>query len=105
MLMEVPAISFDNDGAPEVVIPGETGILVPFSDTRMLAEAMVKLVHDGRLRKALGKRGRERCLETFDWHRMVTEIESLYRGLAASAGPPSSAALRPDLCHAGDTAE
>jgi len=28
LLCEVPAISFDNDGAPEVVIPDETGILV-----------------------------------------------------------------------------
>ncbi len=105
MFMEVPAISFDNDGAPEVVIPGETGILVPFSDTMMLAEAIVKLVRDGRLRKALGKRGRERCLETFDWHIMVAEIESLYRGLAASTVPSSPAALRAESCQPGDTPE
>ena len=84
MLMEVPAISFDNDGAPEVVVPGETGNLVPFGDTGMLSEAIVELARDTQLRRALGKHARKLCLKAFDWQGMVTEIESLYRRIAKS---------------------
>jgi glycosyltransferase involved in cell wall biosynthesis len=85
LLTEVPAISFDNDGAPEVVIPGETGILVPFGDTRKLAEAILALAQDADRRQAYGKRGRANCLAAFDWRRMAAEIESVYEGLVGHA--------------------
>ncbi|MGB2987707.1 MAG: glycosyltransferase family 4 protein [Phycisphaerae bacterium] len=78
LLTEVPAISFDNDGAPEVVIPNETGILVPFGDTERLAQAIVTLARDAGLRRTLGRLGRAHCAAMFDWHRMVTDLESLY---------------------------
>jgi len=84
LLSEVPAISFDNDGAPEVVIPNETGVLVPFGDTAKLADAIVRLAGDAALRKSLGAGGRERCLREFDWRRMVRELDSLYRGKKVS---------------------
>ncbi len=87
MLCEVPAISFDNDGAPEVVIPDETGFLVPFGDTSRLAEAMVTLAEDAKRRKALGKCGRARCLEMFDWQAMVDQLETLYLKLAQRPAP------------------
>ncbi len=88
LLMEVPAVSFDNDGAPEVVIPGETGILVPYGDTQGLADAVVELADDSDRRRAMGRRGRNRCLGMFDWRNMVSQIETLYkRCLAPGAGP------------------
>ena len=82
LLTEVPAISFDNDGAPEVVIPGETGFLVAFGDTGGLTDAMVALAGDAELRRRLGRQGRARSIGRFDWHRMVDQLESLYRELA-----------------------
>ena len=82
LLCEVPGVSFDNDGAPEVVIPNETGILVPFGDTRRLAEAIVTVAADPTLRRELGRRGRARCAAMFDWGTMVDQIESLYVRLA-----------------------
>ncbi len=94
MLMRVPAVSFDNDGAPEVVLPGETGILVPFGDTKNLAAALVKLAGDAELRTTLGQGGRKLCLEAFDWRRMVSRIESLYSTVAATEGPGAEAAAR-----------
>lgn len=83
LLTEIPAISFDNDGAPEVVIPGETGILVPCGDTRRLSDAIVTLASDETLRDALGHLGRKRCREMFDWRKMVTDLDALYRKLTA----------------------
>jgi len=82
LLTEVPAISFDNDGAPEVVIPEETGILVPYGDTRLLADAIVTLSANAELRRTLGRRGRTRCATMFDWHKMVADLETLYQKLA-----------------------
>lgn len=82
LLTEIPAISFDNDGAPEVIIPEETGILVPYGDTQRLADAVVTLAADADLRRTLGRRGRIRCATMFDWHKMVTDLEVLYQRLA-----------------------
>lgn len=90
LLTEIPAVGFDNDGTPEVIIEGETGMLVPSGDTRRLADAIVALAGDAKLRRALGRHGRTRCIEMFDWRKMVTELESLYEKLAAMPGsvPP-----------------
>jgi glycosyltransferase involved in cell wall biosynthesis len=85
LLTEVPAVSFDNDGAPEVVIPDETGILVPLGDTNKLADAVVALAADPALRRRLGVRGRSLCVEQFDWRKMVNDIARLYDKLAARA--------------------
>ena len=82
LLTEVPAISFDNDGAPEAVIPNETGLLVEFGDTGGLTEAVVTLAADAELRRKLGRQGRVWCIDRFDWHRMVDQLDSLYKRLA-----------------------
>jgi glycosyltransferase involved in cell wall biosynthesis len=80
LLTGIPAISFDNDGAPEVVHPGMTGYLVPLGSINGLADAMVKLATDAPRRREMGMKGRAWCLERFDWHRMVEQIETLYIG-------------------------
>ncbi|MFQ5461851.1 MAG: glycosyltransferase family 4 protein [Phycisphaerae bacterium] len=80
LLTEVPAISFDNDGAPEVVVDGETGLLIPYGDIAALADAIVRLSADASLRKRLGQEGRRRCVEEFHWQTMVDRIEEVYEG-------------------------
>ncbi len=84
LLSEVPAVSFDNDGAPEVVRTGETGILVPLGDINGLSDALVRLAGDAELRRDMGRRGRELCRKEFDWHNMVEQLEQLYGRLLAS---------------------
>ena len=81
LLTEVPAVSFDNDGAPEVVIPDETGFLLPLGDTSGLAAALARLAADEPLRRKLGQAGRRRCLAMFDWRMMVEAIDNLYARL------------------------
>lgn len=88
LLCEVPAISFDNDGAPEVVLNNETGMLVPYGDIATLADSIVTLGGDAQLRRRLGQRGRALCLSEFDWRTMVDRIESLYRELAVEKKIP-----------------
>lgn len=82
LLMAKPAVSFDIDGAPEIVRPGRTGILVPLNDIDGLAAAMVELARNRELRDAYGKAGRRLCLEKFNQQLMVDAIESVYKELA-----------------------
>ncbi|HEY2575179.1 MAG TPA: glycogen synthase, partial [Streptosporangiaceae bacterium] len=52
-------------GIPEVVVDGETGLLVPPSDPEALADALNILVRDGGLAASMGKAGRERAAAEF----------------------------------------
>ena len=85
LLLEVPVISFDNDGAPEVVVDHQTGLLVPLNDIEQLTEAILKLARDPAQRHQMGSAGRQKCLEMFDHRRMVDQIESLYERLAGGS--------------------
>lgn len=80
LLVEKPVVSFDNDGAPEVV-DKQTGVLVRLGDVDGLVAGIVRLADDAQLRENLGKTGRRRCLEAFDWRKMVNLIEALYEKL------------------------
>ncbi len=82
LLLEIPVISFDNDGAPEVNRPGETGELVALNDMQGLASAMIKLAEDEALRRKYGTRGRELCMERFDHRLMVRRLDETYAELA-----------------------
>jgi len=77
MLAGRPVISFDIDGAGEV-IDDSTGILLPPGDVTALVDAIGKLANSPDLRAALGAAGREKCREMFSHHRMVDRIEELY---------------------------
>lgn len=86
LLSGKPAVSYDIDGAREVVISGETGWLVPPRDTPALLQALKSLAEDESLRIRLGAEGRRRFAEQFDAKFMVRQIRDLYvRGLAKSS--------------------
>lgn len=89
LLMRVPAIAFDIDGTPEVVVDGVTGRLVPLNDEREFARAIKVLAADAALRARLGAAGREHCVERFDWRRMVDQIEALYDALSRRRPDPA----------------
>ena len=78
-----PAISYDVDGAREVVIPQQTGFLLPPRSVEPLAEAIITLAQDAALRRQLGDTGRSRCAACFDYHRMTDRLRTLYESLLA----------------------
>jgi glycosyltransferase involved in cell wall biosynthesis len=90
MIVGRPAISYDVDGAREVVTP-QTGILVPFLDRTALADAILDLAGNDDRRLALGQEGRRRFADQFRHDVMVDRIRSLYErrlGAPAAATPP-----------------
>ncbi len=73
-----PVVSFAIDGAPEVVLDGETGFLAPLNDTQALAAALTKLINDPQLRAKLGNRGRELFTDRFRHQTMSRQIRQVY---------------------------
>ena len=78
----IPVVASRVGGIPEVIADGETGLLVPPSNSRALADALVGLLADGELRKRLGRAARERAARKFDWRENVSRMEALYGELA-----------------------
>jgi glycosyltransferase involved in cell wall biosynthesis len=76
-----PAISFDIDGAREVVIQGKTGFLVPPEDTSALSKAIIDALSDIPKLKEMGQTGRSLVAPVFSAETMVDKIDALYRNL------------------------
>ncbi|GBC82472.1 N-acetyl-alpha-D-glucosaminyl L-malate synthase [bacterium HR10] len=70
-----PVIATDLGGAREIVVPGETGLLVPPGDPPALAEAMGLLLRDGARRRMMGEAARARVRMRFTARRMVAHFE------------------------------
>ena len=80
MLCSKPAISFDVDGAREVVNE-TTGRLIETKNVEQLTEACAELIENKDLRDRLGKAGREFVKEKFAPETMVDCLETVYRKL------------------------
>jgi glycosyltransferase involved in cell wall biosynthesis len=74
-----PVVSFDVDGAREVVLDGQTGFLVPPQDAAGLAAALNRLIGDASLRNRLGEEGRRRFTDEFRHERMTAQLRTLYQ--------------------------
>ncbi|HEY2893561.1 MAG TPA: glycosyltransferase, partial [Pirellulales bacterium] len=79
-----PVISYDIDGAREVVIANETGFLLPPQSIEPLASATVTLARDPALRKRLGEEGRRRFTDQFRHETMARQIRALYERVLAT---------------------
>jgi glycosyltransferase involved in cell wall biosynthesis len=73
-----PAVSFDVDGAREVVISGETGWLVPPLDIDQLADSLIRLAASPADRARLGGQGRTRFTDQFRHETMTRRLRELY---------------------------
>ena len=85
-----PAISYDIDGAREVVRP-ETGILLKPRDFEGLAAALLRLAADPGLRQVLGQEGRRRFTDRFRQETMTAQLRALYERLLNDARNPRRA--------------
>jgi alpha-maltose-1-phosphate synthase len=72
-------------GIPEVVVHGETGLLVPPGDEGALATAINTLVTDPARAAEFGTRGRKRAVAEFSWTSIAATTARLYASLAARA--------------------
>ena len=95
MACETAVVASAVGGIKEVVVEGETGILVPLEQqdvapfepvdpdkfSRDLAAGVNKVITDKELSKSMAKNGRKRVEETFDWEAIAKQVQDLYKSL------------------------
>lgn len=81
MAMGVPVVASRLGGIPELVIDGETGLLVPPGDATALAQALRTLLEDPERRRSMGRQARQRVLAHFTLDRTIKDIEGVFRQL------------------------
>jgi glycosyltransferase involved in cell wall biosynthesis len=81
LAMGKPCVSFDIDGAREVVINDKTGFLVEAFDSENLALRIASLLEDPVLRRQFGENGRRHVDPNFRAEKMVADISDVYQML------------------------
>jgi glycosyltransferase involved in cell wall biosynthesis len=83
MSRRLPIIASNVSAIPEIVVHGETGLLVPARDVSALAQAMRVLLADRLLRVHYGLNGEDRLEELFSDLRMADDTLEVYRRIMA----------------------
>ena len=81
MALGKPAVATDDGGTRELVLEGQTGLLVPNGDRRALTRVITDLLADANLRAQLGRAGKLRIETEFSIGAMVDRYVSLYQRL------------------------
>jgi glycosyltransferase involved in cell wall biosynthesis len=80
-----PVVVTDIRGCREVVIPDQTGLLIPTANPLALSEAIARLVEDRELASRLGQQAREYALEHFDERDVFGTVLAEYERLLATS--------------------
>jgi starch synthase len=87
MACETAVVASNVGGIPEVVLDGETGLVVPYDAADAagfeagIAEAVNRLAADPELAAAFGRAGRERAVSSFAWDAIAQQTVDLYASL------------------------
>ncbi len=81
--MQRPVIATDIRGCREVVVAGETGLLVPVRDHEALAVAIARLVSDAEERRRMGQAGLDLARRKFDEQLVFAKVADTYTRLLA----------------------
>ncbi|MFF3112017.1 glycosyltransferase family 4 protein [Kitasatospora sp. NPDC057904] len=73
----LPVVAGDSGGAPDAVLEGETGYVVPGGSASASAERIVRLLHDEELRRRMGEAGRRWVERSWRWDLLAGRLTSL----------------------------
>lgn len=86
MASGTPVVATRLGGIVDIVVDGETGLLVD-DDPRALATAIRRILDDPEAAREMGERGAERVRRAFDWDTILDRLEDVYeRGPARRKG-------------------
>lgn len=85
MACHTPVVASAVGGILEVVVDGETGLLVEPGKPKELAAAITRLLGDPALRRRMGDAGRKRVEEKFSWDTIAAQTKELYARVKAQA--------------------
>jgi glycosyltransferase involved in cell wall biosynthesis len=78
MAAGLPSVATAVGGIPEIVVDGETGLLVPADDAASFARALLRLMDEPALAERMGAAARQRAIERHSYDRMARAFEQLY---------------------------
>lgn len=81
MMAGRPVVATNGGGVPEIMIDGETGILVPMGDAAAMAAAIVRILTTPGLAAAMGSAGRRRAVSEFPIEKTARKVEAVYADL------------------------
>ncbi len=81
LAMGKPVVGTTVGGIPEVIRPGETGLLMPPKDAHALAAALRQLWEQPTLRQEMGQRGRDLVIQKYSLGQMAAQVEEVYDGV------------------------
>lgn len=76
----LPVVAGTSGGAPEAVLAGETGFVIPSNSIYSLVDALVTLLTDRELSLRLGRAGRKWVEESWQWETTIERLELLLAG-------------------------
>ncbi|MFG2845048.1 glycosyltransferase family 4 protein [Kitasatospora sp. NPDC048296] len=76
----LPVVAGDSGGAPDAVLEGETGYVVPGGSAAAAAERIVRLLRDEELRRQMGEAGRRWVERSWRWDLLAGRLTSLLAG-------------------------
>ncbi len=77
MAMARPVVALAHGSLPEIVVHGETGVLIPPGEPGALSREVIGLLRSPDSRERMGAAGRDRVLAEFSMRRMIERIERL----------------------------
>ena len=88
MAMGIPAVSTQVGGVSEVIDSEHSGLLAATGDVEALSQALLRLLEDDGLRKAMARGSRRRIEEAFAFARRVRRMEDYYHWFAGAGACP-----------------
>jgi glycosyltransferase involved in cell wall biosynthesis len=89
MAAGLPVVGTNVNGIRELVVDGETGLLVPPDDAGALAEALGRIFADDDLRRQMGAQGRMRVENEFSISTLIEQKNTLFREIAQALAAPA----------------
>ncbi len=86
MACGLPVVATKVGGIPEIVVDGETGLLIEPNNPQELAMAIEKLLDSPDLRQEMGKAGRKRVEEKFSWEKHIEQLIEIYQKIVKVNG-------------------
>ena len=81
MAMELPIIATRVSGTVDVVDNGENGILIPPGSSQALADAMLTIARNPDLARSVGRRARQKVIQSFSLESVAHQYSALYQQL------------------------
>ncbi|HRV95067.1 MAG TPA: glycosyltransferase [Anaerolineae bacterium] len=86
MAMGLPVAATPVGGVPEMVEPGQTGLLFPPKSPDGLADAVLQILSDPKKARKMGEQGRQKVFKEYRPEKYIQQLDSLYQELLAAKG-------------------